>query len=280
MKIAVTAASGHLGAEIVKALKNITDAENIIGIARTPGKAKHLGVEIRKGDYNNKSEFDEGLKDVDVLMLIPGMDASDTRIQQHRNVIAAAKQCGVSKILFSGTFGKEGNTSFDPLLKSYRETENDIQDSGLVWVLGRNGLYIEPDIDYIDKYKEAGEIANCAGESPVSYTNRKELAAAYAQLALNNHQDNKIVNLGGDAITQQELTDYINKTFGLNLKYREMTPEDFEKFELKVNGEMLGKIVAGIYKKIRHGDFVMDSDYEAAAGRPHISWENYFEQLK
>lgn len=279
MKTAVTAASGHLGTEIVEVLKSKTDKKNIVAIARTPEKVKHREIETRKGDYNSKHEFDEALKGVDVLILIPGMDAPDTRIQQHRNVIEAAKEAGVSKILFSGTFGKEGNTSFDPLLQSYRETEKDIQKSGLVWVIGRNGLYIEPDIEYLDKYRQAGEIANSAGNSPVSYTTRKELANAYAQLALKNHQDNKILNLGGEAITQHELVRLINNTFHLNLKYREMTPEVYERFQVKVNGEMLGKIVAGIYKKIRNGEFIMNSDYEAAAGRPHVSWEKYFEQL-
>jgi NAD(P)H dehydrogenase (quinone) len=54
MKIAVTSASGKLGSTIINYLINEIGAENIIGMARTPGKAKHLGVEIRKGDYNNR----------------------------------------------------------------------------------------------------------------------------------------------------------------------------------------------------------------------------------
>ena len=49
MKVAVTTASGKLGGEIIKNLISEIGAENVIGIARTPEKAIHLGVEIKKG---------------------------------------------------------------------------------------------------------------------------------------------------------------------------------------------------------------------------------------
>ena len=56
MKIAVTSASGKLGAEIVQNLINEIGKENVIGIARTTKKAEHLGIEIREGDYNNRAQ--------------------------------------------------------------------------------------------------------------------------------------------------------------------------------------------------------------------------------
>jgi len=43
MKIAVTTASGNLGSAIINQLKNKIGSENVIGIARTPDKAKFLG---------------------------------------------------------------------------------------------------------------------------------------------------------------------------------------------------------------------------------------------
>jgi NAD(P)H dehydrogenase (quinone) len=73
MKIAITTASGHLGSAIINQLKQQTGTENLIGIARTPSKAKHLGIEIRKGDYSNKDDFDTALKGVDTLLLVSGM---------------------------------------------------------------------------------------------------------------------------------------------------------------------------------------------------------------
>lgn len=53
MKIGITAATGKLGRAIVQELKEEIGAEDVIGIARTPEKAKDPEIEIRKGDYRN-----------------------------------------------------------------------------------------------------------------------------------------------------------------------------------------------------------------------------------
>jgi len=95
MKIAITAASGQLGVAIVNELKKHTDISNIRGIVRTPEKAEEIGVEVRKGDYNDKDSFLKALQDIDVVLLISGNDFPDKRIEQHRNVIEAAKEAGV-----------------------------------------------------------------------------------------------------------------------------------------------------------------------------------------
>lgn len=280
MKVAVTTASGALGAEIIKTLVKEIGSKNVIGIARTPEKASHLGVEIRKGDYDNKGDFDEALKDIDVVLLVSGMDQPDNRIRQHQNVIRAAKQNGVRKIVYTSIVGKDGSSSFDAIVQCNRQTEKDIQESGLQWAIGRNGLYIEPDVEYIDKYKEFGKIANCAADGLCSYTTRNELAYAYAQMILNDDRNGKIFELSGKAISQKQLTAYLNLAFGTKLEFESMEVKDYLEFQKKENGEFLGTVIAGIYTKIRNGEFEIESDYEAASGRKHITWDNFFNNLK
>lgn len=276
MKIAVTAASGLLGAAIIRQLIKEIGVENVRGLARTPKKARHLGVEIKKGDYNNKSDFDEALKGIDVVLIVSGMDAPEKRIGQHRNIIHAAKEAGVRKIVYTSIAGKEGSSSFDAIVQSNRQTEKDIQESGLEWSIGRNGLYIEPDVEYIESYKKDGKIANCGGTGLCSYTTREELAYAYSRMILNDDRNGRVFNLAGKPISQQQLTGFLNSTFGTRLVYEEMSPEEYLTFQQKVNGEFLGMVIAGIYTKIRNGEFNNSSDFEEAAGREHISWEEYF----
>lgn len=279
MKLAVTGASGNLGSEIIKALHKQNNSHSIVGITRNPKETNDSKIEWRQANYNNLNSYKNALKGVDALVMISTMDSPEIRIRQHRNVIKAAKENGVQKIIFSSILGEEGNTAFDPLLKSYRQTEKDLQESGVQWITGRNGLYIEPDIDYIEEYKKAGEIANSAGDGLAAYTTRTELAYAYAQLLQNEKRNNKTYVLAGEPITQEQLTEYMNQAFGTRLKYRQMSPEKYLEFQKEVNGEFLGTIVAGIYEKIRNGEFFMRSDYEAAAGRKHVEWGSYFEQI-
>ena len=279
MKVAITAASGQLGSEIAKQLVSEIGAENIVGTARTLSKAEHLGITVMPGDYNKRSDFDEALKGVEVVMIVSGMDAPEKRIQQHRNIINAAKAAGVRKIVYSSIIGHEGSSSFDAIVQSNRQTEQDIKESGLEWSIGRNGLYIEPDVEYIETYKKEGKIANCAGDGLCSYTCRPELAYAYVQLIKEDDGIGQIFNLAGEPISQTQLTAYLNDAFGTSLDYEEMSPEAYLAFQQNANGEFLGKVIAGIYMKIRNGEFNIQSDFEAAAGRKHLEWKDYFTSL-
>jgi NAD(P)H dehydrogenase (quinone) len=282
MKIAVTSVSGQLGASIAKALIKEIGKENVIGIARTPEKAKHLDIEIRKGDYNSRTDFDAAIKGVDKVLLVSGMDQPQKRIQQHRNVIEAAKLNGVQKIVYTSIVGDEENTAFSPVVQSNRQTEEDVRSSGLQWIIGRNGIYIEPDLEYMDTYIKEGGITNCAADGKCTYTSREELGFAYAQLLLNDKLNGQTLNLVGEAITQTQLAEYINQVYKTNLKFTSISVEDYKKERQVALGEFLGTIIAGIYEGIRNGANEVVSDYEKAAGRPHKSplsmIENYHQK--
>lgn len=271
MKVAVTSASGQLGSAIVKQLVKEIGNENVIGIARTPSKAAHLGIEVRKGDYNNRSEFDQALQGVDRVMLLSGMDAPDKRIQQHRNVIEAARLNGVQKIVYTSIVGAEENTAFSPVVNSNRLTEQDVRESGLQWVIGRNGIYIEPDLEYLDNYIKEGEIRNCAGEGKCAYTSRGELAYAYAQMLLNDQHNGQTYNLVGEPITQAQLADLMNQVFGTNLKFNSIPVHDYLKERKAELGDFIGTVITGIYEGISNGVNDVPSDFEKAAGRSHQS---------
>tara|TARA_R110002126_G_scaffold291758_1_gene456972 strand:- start:13296 stop:14168 length:873 start_codon:yes stop_codon:yes gene_type:complete len=277
---AVTAASGHLGRAIIKALSVKVGADRVIAIARTPEKARDMGVEVRQGDYNDRAGFECALKDVDVVLLVSGMDDPDKRIGQHRNVIEAAKTAGVRKIVYTSVQGPDEGTSFSPVVQSNRRTEQDVRESGLEWIIGRNGIYIEPDIDYIDSYMAAGEITNCAGDGKCGYTTRDELAHAYAQLIVSDLHNGQTCNLHGESLTQAALADYLNLAFGTSLVYRAVSVEEYKQDRIEALGTFIGTVIAGIYTGIRDGAFDNISNYAEAAGRPHQSWNDYFSRIK
>ena len=271
MKIAVTSASGKLGGAIIKALIQEIGKENVVGIARNTAKAAHLGVEVRKGDYNNREDFNEALQGIDKVLLISGMDKPEKRIAQHQNVIEAAKQNGVQKMVYTSIIGDEKNTAFSPVVQSNRQTEDDVRNSGMNFIIGRNGIYIEPDLEYIDTYiKEAG-IINCAADGKCGYTSRQELGYAYSQLLLNDNLNGKTLNLVGEGITQSQLADYINQVYGTTLSFKDISVEAYKEERQSALGDFLGTIIAGIYEGIRNGANDVTSDFETAAGRPHKS---------
>lgn len=280
MKIAITAASGKLGSLIVETLASMVPNGDVIALARTPEKAKYLGVEVRPGDYNDLTQLEQSLQSVDSVLLISGMDAPDKRIKQHQNVIQAAKNAGVKKIVYTSIQGAEKNTCFSPVVQSNRQTEKDVIESGLQWVIGRNGIYIEPDIEYIETYKKEGGISNCAGNGRCGYTSRTELAFAYAKMLLEDKHNGQTYNLHGEAITQSQLADYLNMGFGTDLIYSALTVEEYKQERIAALGEFIGTVIAGIYQGIREGKSDNVSDYLTAAGREHESWLAFFTRIK
>lgn len=269
MKIAVTAASGKLGFSVVNELSKEIGKENIIGIVRSPEKAAHLGIEIRKGDYNSRADYNSALLGIDSVLLISGMDDPQKRIQQHRNVIEAAKQNKVRKIVYTSIIGDAEETAFSPIVKSNRQTEKDVIESGLKWVIGRNGIYLEPDLEYVDTYKKEGEIRNCAGNGRCGYTSRDELGFAYTQMLLHDRHNGQTYNLVGEPITQAQLAELINQEFNTRLKFNAVAVDEYEKERKAELGDFIGTVIAGIYAGIRKGIHDVPSDFEKAAGRPH-----------
>jgi len=276
MTIAVTAVSGQLGSAIAKTLVARRPGAPIIGIARSPEKARIKGIELRKGDYTDTPGMTAALSGVETLLMVSLNTAPDIRTGQHQTAIGAAKAAGVKRVVYTSVQGAEAGTAFSPVVQSNRQTEADLKASGMEWTIGRNGIYIEPDAEYIDSYARAGEIANCAGEGRCGYTTRGELAEAYANMLLGDGHVGRTYNLHGDALTQSELAAHMNRAFGTALRYRAMSVEEFREGRIAELGEMIGTIIAGIYEGIREGAMDRPSDFEAAAGRAHQSWGDYF----
>lgn len=278
MTLAVTTASGSLGREIITALHSLKTGEPIVGLARSPSKAMDLGIQIRPGDYDNPDQLTRSFAGIDCVLMVSGMAPPAERMVQHRNVINAAKSAGVRKVVFTSVQGAI-DTGFGEVIRSTWDTEEYLKQSGLDWAIGRNGLYIEPDIDYIDTYKVTGEIANCAGDGKAGYTTRPELAHAYARLLTRDEYNQKTYNLHGEAIAQQRLAELLNSTFGTSLVYRSMTVEEYIEDRVAELGPFIGTVIAGIYEGIRSGALDNVSDFEAVAGRPHQTWDDFFHQI-
>ena len=270
MKVAVTGASGHLGSAVITALKQ-TRGVTPIAIARSPEKANRLGVETRAGDYDDAAQLDKAFEGVEALLLVSGMAPPDERIEQHNRVIDCAKRAGVARLVFSGIVVTEGGGGFDPIQRASLATEQHLKASGLAWSIGRNSIYIEPDLEYLGNYKKAGKISNCAGEGRCAYTCRPELAIAYANILTEPRHESRTYVLAGQPITQKKLAECLNEVFGTALKYESVPVEEYRRGRQAELGDFIGGIIAGIYEGIRKGAMDVKSDFEKVIGRPHQS---------
>ena len=131
--ILVTTATGHLGAATIEALlKKNVPASQIAGLVRDEQKAAALtakGITLRKGDYNDAASLEQAFKGIDTLVFISSGDMID-RVNQHRNVVNAAKATGVKHIIYTSVLKASGTLKFTAGIDHYH-TENFLKESGI-----------------------------------------------------------------------------------------------------------------------------------------------------
>jgi NAD(P)H dehydrogenase (quinone) len=223
MTIAITGATGHLGRLAIAALK--ARGAQPIALARDPGKAADLGVEARAFDYTKPDPV--ALKGVDTLVLISSNDFND-RAGQHRNVIAAAKAAGVTRILYTSIL--KGDQSPMILAQDHIATEAALADSGLSATILRNGWYTENYTGALGAAIQHGAMIGAAGEGRVNSAARKDYAEAIAVTALDAAHAGKTYELAGDvAHSGADLAAAVTKAAGKPVAYVSMPQAEYAK---------------------------------------------------
>ncbi len=144
--ILITGATGKLGGKVIETLlmKNVP-ATRIAALVRDENKAaglKEQGIDVRIGDYDNKHSLDEAMTGIDKVLLVSGGNA-DNGLEQHQNVVDAAKKAGVKCIAYTSHCLKDRNTLVNDIMIRHFETEDYIMASGLNYILFRNILYMD-----------------------------------------------------------------------------------------------------------------------------------------
>jgi NAD(P)H dehydrogenase (quinone) len=274
MTIAITAASGRLGHAILRELARQGRAADVVAVARDPRRVQVPGIETRAGDYGSVAGMAAALAGAETVVMISAPVAGGAeRIPLHRNVIEAARQAGVRRLLFTSVIGNglEMATLFGPTQQVNRQTEADLQASGLEWVIGRNGLYLELDLIQMRKAQDSGVYSNPAGTGRCPYITIDEIAHAFARLAVDDQQAGQIYNITSENLTQAELLGLACGIFGLDVRYEAMSDEDcIAKFRklMPERGEAVARMLTGCFQSIRAGAFDVPSHFREAAGRP------------
>jgi NAD(P)H dehydrogenase (quinone) len=154
----------------------------------------------------------------------------------------AAERVGVKRLVLAGIVVAESGGGFNPVQQVSIATEEYLKRSSLEWGIGQNGIYIEPDLEYIDNYRKAEKIANCAADGHCAYTCRPELALAYAQMLTKRTHLGETYVLAGQPITQEELAAAINEVFGTDLRYESLSVDECRSERQAALGDFLGAV--------------------------------------
>jgi NAD(P)H dehydrogenase (quinone) len=270
--ILVTGASGQLGRAVLQTLVEQRGPHNLAALVRDATKAADLqaqGISIRVGNYADPASLARAMQGVTKVLLISG-GGEDDALQQHYNVVDAARQAGVQCLAYTGRALKDPNTLTNELMKRHFQTEDYIKASGLPYVFFRNVLYLDALPQFLGPHVLTTGIHLPAGAGKVAYALRSEMGEAIANVLLASGCDNRIYSFtGSEAYSFYDVAAALSTLSGKPVAYTPLETADFES-QLQARGVPAFRIplIVGFMTDIRNGqEEVVSSDLAQVLGR-------------
>ena len=257
--IIVTGASGQLGRGVVDALLARLPASDIAVSVRNPANAADLagrGVQVRRGDFADPASLASAFAGADEVLLISADKLGDEALRLHRIAIAAARESGVRRILYTSHMGARHGSPFAPA-DQHARTEDDLAASGVPFTALRHGFYAESCLQMIGEALKAGEL-RVPEDGPVSWTARADLAEADAViLAGNDGIDGITPSLTAtEAVTMADIAAIASEVGGRDVRYVAVADEEWR--DARVSAGMppfYADMLLGTFRAARRGDF-------------------------
>jgi len=225
MTIGITGATGQLGRLVVQKLRTRVPASDIIALVRNPAKAGDLGVAARAADYDRPETLAPALQGIDTLLLISASEIGK-RLAQHHNVIEAAKQAGVKRIVYTSLL--HADKSPLDLASEHLPTENEIKASGIPYTILRNGWYTENYTNSIGGALAGGAFIGSAGEGKISSAARADFADAAVEAVVGSGHEGRTYELAGDTSwALDDLAAEISRQAGKKIPYRNLPEAEY-----------------------------------------------------
>jgi NAD(P)H dehydrogenase (quinone) len=270
--ILVTGATGQLGRIVVRQLLKNTSADKMAALVRDESKAadfKDAGVNIRVGHYDDPASLERAMQGIERVLLIAGTD-EERRVQQHQNVVDAAKKAGVQGIAYTSRTLKNRSTLANKLMEGHFQTEDSIKQSGLTYAIFRNVLYMDSIPQFVgEKVFDTG-IALPAGQGKVAFALRSEMGEAIANSLLAGGWNQTTYKLtGSETYSFDDVAAGLTRLSGREVGYRPVEASAFG-VQMMERGvpEMVVQRVIGFMTDIKNGqEDEISPDLEQLLGR-------------
>lgn len=276
MRILVTGATGALGSAVIETMLKKIPASGIAILTRNEEKRlsfQQKGFLAYLGGFEDIPSLDRAMKEVDRVLLISAGDEGD-RMQQHRNVVDAAKRAGVSGMAYTSRSLRDRASLCNPLMVDHFATEDYIRESGLRYTIFRNALYMDVIPLFVGKHVFETGIVQSAGMGKVAFALRQEMGEAIAHVMLDEPCENKVYRFtGGEAYSFYEVARALTELSGKEVSYTAVESPAFEEIliEKGIPRAMVRKII-DFNADIRNGqESVVTTDLAEKLGRSPAS---------
>ena len=276
-RILVTGATGQVGRATVLRLKEEPSVQ-VIAAARTPAKARDLGVPTVALDFDKIETFGPALEGIDRVFLLTGYTVD--MLRQSKVFLDAAKDAGIQHVVHLGACGDDRATvahwAWHQLVERYIE-----------W-LGCSFTHIRPEqfmqnlLGYSGKPTITnGVIEQYFGAARLSWVDADDVGAVCA-ICLRDveaHQG-QTYRMGYDAKTLDDVARILTEVVGQPFVYHPRPPEEFLPRVLALGADpAYMKCVSDHYFAYAEGripepDRVFDN-FETITHRKPVTWRDF-----
>lgn len=273
----ITGATGQLGGAVIDHLLKQVPASQLAAFVRDEQKAaplRELGVSLRVGTYDDTASLDRAMQGIDTVLLVAGTD-EEKRVQQHQNVVDAAKRAGVQRIAYTSRALKDRTTLVNRLMDGHFQTEDYIKASGLTYTLFRNILYMDAIPQFIggNAVFERGIVVP-AGQGRVSFALRSDMGEAMANALVRPPEGSVTYQLTNrETYSFYDIAASLTNLSGKPVTYTPVEPAAFEA-QLIGRGlpDVMARRITGFITDIANGqEDIVTPDLETLLGRKPAS---------
>ena len=270
--ILVTGATGNVGAEVVRLLREC--GQPVRAAVRDRSRARFGdGVEVALFDFAHIETFSAALSGVDRLFLVRPPDITDVA-RYFDPFFAVARAAGVRHVVFLSLLGAE-QISIVP----HRRIEERLEASELDWTFLRASFFMQNlSTTHRDEIRERDVIAVPAGRGKTSFIDVRDIAAvAVEALTTPGHAGRAYPLTGGEALDYAEVAHILSAVLGRPITYTNPSIPAFLLDTRRRNMPLaFALVMLGIYATARFGKAGLVTDDTARLlGRPPITMRQF-----
>jgi len=275
-KILVTGATGNIGREVVKILKE----ENVNFIAASTGGSIE-GVNSIAVDFADAGSVKKAMEGVSTVFML--LASHPDMITWGETIIDAAKKSGVKHIVRSGGSLSDA-TSDIGICQALAQTDQYLKDSGIDYTITAPNFFMQNFINfYMDDIKN-GALYLPAGDGKMSWVDVRDIAAVNVAVLLDpkKYRNQTLTITGPEALSYTDTTSVFSRVLGKDVNYVSISYEDAIKAMTEMQfPEFVITLMIDLFKCVKAGNADhTTSTVKGITGREPISFGQFVQDNK
>ena len=220
--ILVTGATGTVGRETLRLLRDGGARTEAVAVSRDPGRAAlPEGVRVMGGDPSAPKTLESALRGVEAILLSPRAVGDATA-----ELLGLAAEHGARRVVMLSAVTVEYGGGYARFASGFRAVEDAARASGLDWTILRCSDFSANALAWAPQIRATGAVRGAYGEAATAAIHERDIAGvAVRALTEDGHAGQEYALTGPAPVSQREKVRLIGEALGKPLLWQEVAPE-------------------------------------------------------